>query len=214
MTIRVFGHIKDAPHVVHNKFEIPNINYEKGIDFEVILEYDSIDQDAMPISESQSIVINAVNRKYKTDFSFRSYFPTLKIRKFFSLDSIDDLLSQIDDEDFTYQLKEATQAYDHNLFLAAAATYSVALETLCLLILEKETHTDINQLDSTELGYISNLLKKQSVISKKDKERIMATSKIRNFSSHSNIGINTQNDCDLLVATIEYLINKFFTHGE
>jgi len=51
------------------------------LDYEVNLPVDSIDDKDMPIPESTKLIIDAINAKYKSNFSLKSHLNPLKIKK-------------------------------------------------------------------------------------------------------------------------------------
>lgn len=206
----VSGHIKSNDISNHFKYKIPLINYEKGIDFEVEINEPSLDENAMPIKESNIIIIDAINKKYETDFSYKDILTPVKIKQVYSVFQIENMIKIVNDKDFEYQILEAMKAYKANLYLACASTLGVAMETLCKILLIKKGNVRSDAIKNTQLGDLSLQLKKKGIISNKDKERIMLGAKFRNLSSHTNPGPTEKLDCDVLISTVEFLVNAHF----
>lgn len=204
--LKVSGHIKDKVQNYNHKKIIPSGDYLLGIDFEVYLQVNSIDADVMPIETSNSIIINAINSKYNTDFanSF-SFISPLRIRNVAA--STKELIDKVDDENFEYEMTEAQEIMDEHHFFGATCTFGVCLETLLLLLANKNNV----RLDpkKSEIGPISYKLIKNNVISYSDQQRILGTAKFRNLGSHSS-GIIQKSDAENIRSTILMFINKYF----
>lgn len=204
--LKVSGHIKDKTQNFNHKKMIPNGDYLLGIDFEVYLKEDSIDEEIMPIETSNLIIINAINNKYNTDFtnSF-SYINPLRIRNV--AESTKELIEKVNDPIFRYQITEAQQIMDERYYFGATCTFGVCLETLLLLLASKNNV----KLDpkKSEIGPISYKLKKDGVISYSDQQRVLGTAKFRNIGSHSS-GIIQKSDAENIRSTIVMFINKYF----
>lgn len=203
--LKVYGHIKDNyPNILHKKI-ISNMDYASGIDFSVLLDYESISEDAMPINESNMIVLNAINKKYGTDFSAQtSLINPLRISK--TGTSIKDITVRVNDDTFKYQLSEGYVIFKTQHFLGAACVYGVALERLCILIGQKN---NIN-FDKTELGPVAYRLNKEGAIDTATLNRILGCSKFRNTASHTN-DVIYKSDAETIFGTIVVIANQYFS---
>ncbi|WP_456270465.1 hypothetical protein M1E15_07010 [Bacillus sp. JZ76] len=54
---------------------------KESLDFEIELDEQDISIDTMPISQSSSLIINAVNRKYETNFPRSSRLNPVRIKQ-------------------------------------------------------------------------------------------------------------------------------------
>ncbi|QUG80553.1 hypothetical protein [Bacillus subtilis] len=54
---------------------------KESLDFEIELDEQDISIDTMPISQSSSLIINAVNRKYETNFPHSSRLNPVRIKQ-------------------------------------------------------------------------------------------------------------------------------------
>lgn len=204
--LKVYGHIKDNRHGVIHKKIIPNIDYVYGIDFNVLLDYESISDDVMPAAESTMIVLNAINNKYGTDFSARtSFINPLDISKIST--SVKELTTQVNDDTFEYQLSEGHAIFEDQYYLGASSVYGVALERLCILICRKN-NIDLNR---TELGPVAHKLYEKGAIDNATLNRIIGCSKFRNTASHTN-DVIYKSDAEAIFGTIVAIVAQYFTN--
>ncbi|MFT2203297.1 hypothetical protein [Staphylococcus chromogenes] len=129
-----------------------------------------------------------------------------KINPFSFLD-FDSLIVKVDDKDFSYQMNEAKTCYENQLYLAACCTFSVCLETVLMLILEKH-NLKVND-DSTMLNKIGETLRSENIISKRANNRLLITYSVRNATSHTNKNKVIQNDCEWILKTIEFFVDEY-----
>ncbi|MEB7433299.1 hypothetical protein [Staphylococcus pasteuri] len=129
-----------------------------------------------------------------------------KINPFSFLD-FDSLIVKVDDKDFIYQMNEAKTCYENQFYLAACCTFSVCLETVLMLILEKH-NLKVND-DSTMLNKIGETLRSENIISKRANNRLLITYSVRNATSHTNKNKVIQNDCEWILKTIEFFIDEY-----
>lgn len=112
----------------------------------------------------------------------------------------------VGDETLSYQYSEAEQLLKLDFFLGSACVFGVALERACLLICKKNKKPFTDPV--TELGKLSRFLDKNNLISSVDVRRLVATSKFRNLSSHSN-GKAFKTDAEQIKATIDYFATTY-----
>ncbi|WP_437274128.1 hypothetical protein [Staphylococcus aureus] len=100
--------------------------------------------------------------------------------------------------DFEYQMAQAEECYKRKLFLPAAATLSVALETLLMAICDKEK-VKLNSKDSSDtmMNYLGQRLLSEGKINYRMHKRIDITYSLRNSVSHSNPGEVSKADCQI-----------------
>lgn len=125
----------------------------------------------------------------------------------FSYLDFDTLIEKVNDEDFKYQMNEAKICYENQLYLAATCTFSVCLETVLMIILEKN-NLKVDD-DSTMLNKIGDTLRSRNIISKRASNRLLVTYSIRNSTSHTNKNKVIQGDCELILKTIEFFVDEY-----
>lgn len=115
-------------------------------------------------------------------------------------------------EDFSYQMNQAEECYKRKLYLPAAATLSVALETVLMAICEKE-NVDLKTKDSTDtmMNYLGERLLQGKVINYRMHKRIDVTYSLRNSVSHSNPGEVSKADCQIILSCIKVLIDEHYS---
>lgn len=140
--------------------------------------------------KNQKIINN--NKPSKNPFSFLDF---------------ETLINKVDDDDFKYQMNEAKTCYENQLYLAATCTFSVCLETVLMIILEKNNlKVDDN---STMLNKIGDTLRNKDIISKRANNRLLVTYSVRNSTSHTNKNKVIQNDCEWILKTIEFFVDEY-----
>lgn len=98
------------------------------------------------------------------------------------------------------------------LFLPAAATLSVALETLIMAICDKE-NVKLKSKDATDtmMNYLGERLLQEGKINYRMHERIDVTYSLRNSVSHSNPGEVSKADCQIILSCIKTLIDNHYS---
>ncbi|HHC7452233.1 TPA: hypothetical protein ACN3GQ_002549 [Staphylococcus aureus] len=114
--------------------------------------------------------------------------------------------------DFRYQMAQAEECYKRKLFLPAAATLSVALETLLMAICDKEK-VKLNSKDSSDtmMNYLGQRLLSEGKINYRMHKRIDITYSLRNSVSHSNPGEVSKADCQIILSCIKVLIDEHYS---
>lgn len=115
-------------------------------------------------------------------------------------------------EDFSYQMNQAEECYKRKLYLPAAATLSVALETVLMAICEKE-NVNLKTKESTDtmMNYLGERLLQEKVINYRMHKRIDVTYSLRNSVSHSNPGEVSKADCQIILSCIKVLIDEHYS---
>lgn len=127
----------------------------------------------------------------------------------FSFLDFEGLIKKVNDKDFEEQMKQAEFCYKHKVYLSAACTFSVCLETVLMLILDKNGIKISDQ--STILNSLGEKLREEKIISRRDNNRILVTYSIRNATSHTNKTKVIQNDCEGILKTIDYFVNEYLS---
>lgn len=114
--------------------------------------------------------------------------------------------------DFKYQMSQAEECYKRKLYLPAAATLSVALETILMAICEKE-NVNLKSKESTDtmMNYLGERLLQANVINYRMHKRIDVTYSLRNSVSHSNPGEVSKADCQIILSCIKVLIDDHYS---
>lgn len=152
--------------------------------------------------------------KYKEiDQTKISYFAENATKFPFSIIDLNPLMEIVDDINFTYQLEQAMAAYRQNLFLPAAATLGVCLETVC------EKMCRVNGISvkggETQLRKLIDLLypedKTKRVITRRDNGRLEVAYKMRNMASHTSPGAVLRGDCHFMLNVIQDVAYKYLS---
>lgn len=115
-------------------------------------------------------------------------------------------------EDFSYQMNQAEECYKRKLYLPAAATLSVALETVLMAICEKENvNLKTKETTDTMMNYLGERLLQEKVINYRMHKRIDVTYSLRNSVSHSNPGEVSKADCQIILSCIKVLIDEHYS---
>lgn len=185
---------------------IINGDYNIGIRFDIILEVDSILVVDMPIDKSDKLIVSAVNSKYNTDFNYNNLFLNhIKIDRILSNDI--DVVKIVNDDIFKYQYTEANELNKAQYYLGSACVFGVARERVLLLMcLKNDLKLNSN---STQLGDLIYLLKKNNVITDPDYKRMKSMKGIRNLSSHTNL-YSLKSDSDALKNIIIHIVSTYF----
>ncbi|MBH9581748.1 hypothetical protein [Staphylococcus felis] len=114
--------------------------------------------------------------------------------------------------DFSYQMEQANECYKRKLFLPAAATLSVALETLLMAICDKENvKLKSKDTNDTMMNYLGQRLLSEGKINYRMHKRIDITYSLRNSVSHSNPGEVSKADCQIILSCIKILIDEHYS---
>ncbi len=120
--------------------------------------------------------------------------------------------SQKYNSDFSYQMEQANECYKRKLFLPAAATLSVALETLLMAICDKENvKLKSKDTNDTMMNYLGQRLLSEGKINYRMHKRIDITYSLRNSVSHSNPGEVSKADCQIILSCIKILIDEHYS---
>ena len=119
------------------------------------------------------------------------------------LDSMKDI---VNDETFTYQINQGLQAYKRELYLPAAATFAVAIESF-LIKLKRANNIKHKDSDPTMYDRLLESLKANKKINYRTKKRIEVAYNMRNIINHSQAGAVAKADCDFLLNTLKDIVD-------
>lgn len=193
--------------VEHYKVSSEDILYSFSLDPFFIDNPDSLDN---LLSVSLDRQIRESLRSYQSHVSNEgSYYAKNAAKYSYSLLDLTNVIKQVNDEDFEYQLNEAIAAYDNSLYMASAAALGVTIETLCIKIL-KNNEEKVKDSDPTMIDKLAERLKGRGLLTRKEQRRLKVAYDIRNIASHSSRGQVLQADCHYLLSVIHDLgSNKF-----
>ncbi|PKF22519.1 hypothetical protein CW684_00985 [Macrococcoides caseolyticum] len=104
-------------------------------------------------------------------------------------------------------MDQAEECYKRKLYLPAAATLSVALETVLIALCKRE---NIKIDNNTMLNYLGEELRNRNVINYRLAKRIDITYSLRNSLAHSNKGEVAKADCEIILNSIRTIIDNYF----
>lgn len=112
----------------------------------------------------------------------------------------------VNDETFTYQINQGLQAYKRELYLPAAATFAVAIESF-LIKLKRANNIKHKDSDPTMYDRLLESLKANKKINYRTKKRIEVAYNMRNIINHSQAGAVAKADCDFLLNTLKDIVD-------
>ncbi|HDH6298652.1 TPA: hypothetical protein PI779_002260 [Staphylococcus aureus LTCF-1-12] len=113
----------------------------------------------------------------------------------------------VDDITFSYQIEQGLQAYKRELYLPAAATFAVAIETF-LIKLKKVNKIKHKDTDSTMYTKLLGELTKGGKVNYRTKKRVEIAYSMRNIINHSQAGAVAKGDCDFLLNTLKDIVDE------
>ncbi|PTI47623.1 hypothetical protein BU106_13575, partial [Staphylococcus xylosus] len=108
---------------------------------------------------------------------------------------------------FSYQINQGLEAYKRELYLPAAATFAVAIETF-LIKLKKANNIKHKDSDSTMYDRLLEDLKQKGKVNYRTKRRVDVAYSMRNIINHSQIGAVAKADCDFLLNTLKDIVDS------
>ncbi|MEB6226395.1 hypothetical protein MXM59_04105 [Mammaliicoccus sciuri] len=120
---------------------------------------------------------------------------------------LDDMVRVVDDKTFEYQINQGLEAYKRELYLPAAATFAVAIETF-LIKLKRLNNIKHKDSDSTMYDKLIENLKERDKINYRTKRRIEVAYSMRNIINHTQAGAVAKADCDFLLTTLKDIVDQ------
>ncbi|HBY82120.1 MULTISPECIES: hypothetical protein [Staphylococcus] len=142
---------------------------------------------------------NNVSKERMTDKSHE------EVQPFNHLD-LNSMKKVVNDKTFTYQINQGLQAYKRELYLPAAATFAVAIESF-LIKLKRANNIKHKDSDPTMYDKLLESLKERKKINYRTKRRIEVAYNMRNIINHSQVGAVAKADCDFLLNTLKDIID-------
>lgn len=125
----------------------------------------------------------------------------------FSVINKDKIIKKIADDNFAYELEEAINAYNYELYLASACVAVVCIETILELAIRKKLGIQPKQ---TYIYALAKILLDNDIIDGKMFNRIMAINKIRHGVAHTTTGKAQKWDVEQIFVIIQMLANTLF----
>ncbi|WP_142400227.1 hypothetical protein [Mammaliicoccus vitulinus] len=124
------------------------------------------------------------------------------------------MISIINNKQFTIELNECLEVYEQEKYFVAAAGLGSVLEHLLYLSIEKHTPTDFIKTheNSTASEYIAQLKKEPFNINKRDATALKGYFNYRNSVSHFNKGYFSKNMCDQILNGIKICFDRYYLH--
>lgn len=156
------------------------------------------------------IKYDEIMRKDNANLSLKKY----EERYQFSRYDIKEVISYFDkeSEQLTALFEQAMFCYEHNKFLASAACAGVAIEELCVLILEDQGMDDSIRKKNTTIVDLGGILRNKGIITRRISSRLNAAAIIRNSVSHTSSGYASAIDTDLLIQTFKILFEEYIQY--
>lgn len=120
--------------------------------------------------------------------------------------NLDELKNIVNDTTFSYQINQGIEAYKRELYLPAAATFAVAIESF-LIQLKRANNIKHKDSDPTMYDKLLDNLKQKKKLNYRTKRRIEVAYNMRNIVSHTQAGAVAKNDCDFLLNTLKDVID-------
>lgn len=110
-------------------------------------------------------------------------------------------------DDFIYQMNQAEECYKRHLYLPAAATLSVALETVLTDLCNKN---NIKITNNNMLNQLGQELQQRGIINYRLGKRIDITYSLRNSLAHTNKGEVSKDDCSIILSCMRTIIEEHY----
>lgn len=110
--------------------------------------------------------------------------------------------------------EQAMFCFEHNKFLASAACVGVAIEELCVLILEDCGFDENIRHKNTSIIELAGILRTKGIITRKTSSLLVASSVIRNSVSHASSGFVSAVQTENLIATFKYLFELYLIYKD
>lgn len=169
-----------------------------------------ITRDILSYREKHSRIMNSKNSM----LSKKAYNDRYQFSKY----DIDDAINYFgtSSKENTMQLEtlfeQAMFCFEHNKFLASAACVGVAIEELCVLILEDCGFDENIRHKNTSIIELGGILRGKGIITRRTSSVLVASSVIRNSISHASSGFVSAVQTENLIATFKYLFEQYLNY--
>ena len=219
-----YGQIRFFKYLLH---KLDNIDYKDILKvYNVNNVYHSVIQDILDstiqFDNLSSLMKNQLKHEFDSILSnFRQhnnhpngYYAKNAYKYAFSDFNLEEIIKQVNNEDFEYAINEAIACFDNSLYLAGCAALGVAFETAALELLKKKDikiyGSAIKDYRNGGLGRYNNELFKLEVISLKTHQRINKVCLSRNMASHASSGKVVKGDFKSMVTDLIDFIHSSF----
>ncbi|WP_312039856.1 hypothetical protein [Macrococcoides bohemicum] len=121
--------------------------------------------------------------------------------------NLEDMMRVVNDDTFTYQIEQGLVAYKLELYLPAAATFAVAIESF-LVKLKRVNGIKHKDSDITMYDKLLESLKQEKKITYRAMKRIEVAYSMRNIINHTQAGAVAKADCDFFLTTLKDLVDE------
>lgn len=188
------------------------------IDDDNFIYYVSIFHDEYPFKETREFILDSYNQDGKrfAEKQYQKYFEASnekmsdkshKTASPFNHLNLDDMKRIVHDDTFDYQINQGLEAYKRELYLPAAATFAVAIETF-LIKLKRANNIKHKNSDSSMYSKLLEDLGKNNKLNYRTKKRIEVAYSMRNIVNHTQAGAVAKADCDFLLNTLKDLVDN------
>ncbi|WP_347132091.1 hypothetical protein [Staphylococcus hominis] len=196
------SYVRDCLNIINTEEHTAHmITYHGKYPLKEILDYklDDFYKYGKEFAEKHFRKFEKISQEKMTDKSHEEVQPFNHL----DLDSMKDI---VNDETFTYQINQGLQAYKRELYLPAAATFAVAIESF-LIKLKRANNIKHKDSDPTMYDRLLESLKANKKINYRTKKRIEVAYNMRNIINHSQAGAVAKADCDFLLNTLKDIVD-------
>lgn len=124
---------------------------------------------------------------------------------------IETLLQRVNNDQFSYEIREAIKCYNTELFLAATIVIAIGMETILKqkIVSALGTNHLPNEADQT-LFKLAKKLKDNHMISERLNQRIVSFNYLRRGSGHSKTGVIEAGDAQFGFSVLDSMIQELF----
>ena len=196
------SYVRDCLNIINTEeHTVHMITYHGKYPLKEILDYklDDFYKYGKEFAEKHFRKFEKISQEKMTDKSHEEVQPFNHL----DLDSMKDI---VNNETFTYQINQGLQAYKRELYLPAAATFAVAIESF-LIKLKRANNIKHKDSDPTMYDRLLESLKANKKINYRTKKRIEVAYNMRNIINHSQAGAVAKADCDFLLNTLKDIVD-------
>lgn len=119
-----------------------------------------------------------------------------------------------DSEQLSILFEQAMFCYESNKYLASAACIGVAIEELCVLILEECGFDEGFRHRNTSIIELGGIMRSKGIITRRTSSVINAASVIRNSVSHTSSGFVSSIQTETLIATFKNIFESYIVYKQ